>query len=215
MAKRSFRWRSSTLGTALGLSLVLPLAFGAAPAYAVGQPEITKAHPGDFARGGQGVYTITVINVGDDETGKTVLTDELPEGLSVFSGGVTTGTSEGVTVECFISGTRTIGCESSSLPEGGGYTVRITVNVAADAPCTVTNTATVEAQQAGTSDSASDPTTITGGGCGDGNGNGNGSVLPVDLSGVVTLFDNITNNSTVQSPGTTNTTHQGLSVDAS
>lgn len=98
----------------------------------------------------------------------------------------------------------------------------VTVNVAADAPCgTVNNIVTLSGPlEEGILASASDPTRITGGTCptgtgtGGGGGGGGGSILPVDLNGVVTLFNNINTNNNLHSPGATNTTNQNLGINA-
>ncbi|MEV8533983.1 hypothetical protein [Streptomyces sp. NPDC051211] len=91
----------------------------------------------------------------------------------------------------------------------------LTVLVHADAPCTVTNTATVMDASGALRDSASDPTPITGGECGDVGGDGNGgSILPVNLSGILPMFNNITTNNNINSPGASNVSSQTLRVNA-
>ncbi|MFF5934080.1 hypothetical protein [Streptomyces sp. NPDC012508] len=89
------------------------------------------------------------------------------------------------------------------------------VSVAADAPCGLTNTAIVQDETGGTSDSASDPTTVTGGECDDDGGNGGLlSILPVTLNGVLPMFNNISTNNNINSPGAGNTTGQKFSLTA-
>ncbi|MFE5656371.1 hypothetical protein [Streptomyces sp. NPDC056517] len=61
------------------------------------------------------------------------------------------------------------------------YTFDLAVNIATDAPCNVTNTATVQWSNVPLRDSASDPTVITGNGCNGGSGGGI-SILPLNRS---------------------------------
>ncbi|MGE7385255.1 hypothetical protein ACQKM2_07165 [Streptomyces sp. NPDC004126] len=213
MLTSSLLQRISALGTVLGLGLVLPFGLGVTPAYAQAQLEITKTHEGSFPRNGQGIYTVTVTNVGNEATPiATLLTDTLPEGLLVA------GFIPSSDVECEGVGTRLASCTSGILGIGQSYVVRILVAVAADAPCTVTNSATVTAPFTGLSDSVTDePTTITGGDCdngGNGNGNGGGSILPVNVSGVLPAYNNITTNNNINSPGAGNVSRQNLGVSA-
>ncbi|MFF5922744.1 DUF11 domain-containing protein [Streptomyces flavochromogenes] len=67
----------------LSLGVALPFAVRASPAYAVVELDITKTHEGDFARGGQGVYTITVTNSGNEDALNVEVRDVLPEGLTL------------------------------------------------------------------------------------------------------------------------------------
>ncbi|MFF3937448.1 hypothetical protein [Streptomyces phaeofaciens] len=96
----------------------------------------------------------------------------------------------------------------------------VTVNIAADAPCSVSNTVTVieteTAEQGGETftHSASDPTTITGGDCDGGGSGGGGSILPINLNGVIPMFNNITTNSNIDSPGASNDSHQAFGLNA-
>ncbi|USQ86068.1 hypothetical protein NFX46_21545 [Streptomyces phaeoluteigriseus] len=89
------------------------------------------------------------------------------------------------------------------------------MDVAADAPCSVTNTATVTSSGV-TSDSASGPTTITGGSSDDGGGGGGllGPILPVNLNGIIPMFNNISTNNTIDSPRATSNSSQALHVSA-
>lgn len=203
----TLRRRASAAATVLTLSVALPLGIGTTPAYAQGNLNISKAHTGDFARGGQGTYQITVSNTDETEAiGTTVMTDALPQGLTVAS-----FNSNGDFGTCSRDATFTVVTCTTDLPPDSLYTVEIVVNVAEDAPCTVTNTATVVEQAGGgLSARASDPTPVTGGDCGgNGGGTGNGSLLPVDLtlSHVLPTYNSDTNN-TFHSQGTTNTTTQ-------
>ncbi|MFE1560981.1 hypothetical protein ACFW6V_39105, partial [Streptomyces sp. NPDC058734] len=92
----------------------------------------------------------------------------------------------------------------------------VTVNVAQNAPCTVTNAVNVTDGAGGLHDTASDPTSIPGPGCNGGNNGGTdgGSILPVNLSGVIPMFNNITTNNNIGSPGASNTSNQAFDVNA-
>jgi uncharacterized repeat protein (TIGR01451 family) len=100
---------------------------------------LTKSHLGAFTVGKVGSYTFTVTNVGGSATsGAMTLTDSLPTGLSYAS---TTGTgwscsAAGVTVTC---------TTSALLAAGATSSFGLTVNVAASAMPSVTNTARVDA----------------------------------------------------------------------
>ena len=121
-------------------------------------PDLTVAatHSGNFTQGDVGdTYTITVGNAGNAATSGTVsLVDSLPSGLTAtaFSGpGWTTNLAT-------LTATR-----NDALAAGVSYpALTLTVNVAANAPTSVINTATVsgggEVYAGG--DTATDPTTI-------------------------------------------------------
>ncbi|WP_328923221.1 DUF11 domain-containing protein [Streptomyces sp. NBC_00190] len=215
----TLRRRASAAATVLALGAALPLAIGATPAYAQGNLGITKTHAGDFPRGGQGFYRIVISN--NDQAaaiGATVMTDVLPQGLTIED-----FYTRGPFGSCGVHATDTVlTCNIDSLPPDADFIVAIIVNVADDAPCTVTNTATiVEQAGGGLSARSSDQASITGGTCngngGTGNGNGgngnggtgNGSFLPtnLNLSGTLPTYNSTTNN-TFHSQGTTNTTTQ-------
>ncbi len=210
MFMHALRRRIPAIGTALGLGIALPFAVGVTPAHAVAQVDITKTHTGDFARGGQGVYTITVTNSGDETLSGTLMTDALPTGLTLT--GLTITDSDSALSCQGTGGSTGIQCEGGSLPVGGSWTLSATVAVAADAPCTLTNTANVTVPTEGPSDSASDPTTVTGGSCDD--TGGGGSILPINLNGVIPMFNNITTNNNIHSPGASNVSSQTFGVDA-
>jgi uncharacterized repeat protein (TIGR01451 family) len=118
---------------------------------------ITKSHVGTFFQGQVGAtYTVTVSNVGTTPSAGTVtVTDTLPASLTATA---MTGTGWTCTVA-------TLTCtRSDALANGASYPpITLTVNVAANAPASVTNTATV----ANTGDvnpannTANDLTTIT------------------------------------------------------
>ncbi|MER6288403.1 hypothetical protein [Streptomyces sviceus] len=200
---------------ALGLGSLLPLTVGVAPAYAQPQYQITKTHSDSFVRGGQATYVITVRNTGDETPAAgTSVRDTLPTGLTAVaaSGGPLGG--NGNPVSCLLlDGGATVDCGASQLEPGQGIEIFVTVTVAADAPCQVTNVARLEigGSPAG---SASDPTTITGSGCGNGGGSGSGgSLLPINLSGILPLFNNISTNSNIHSPSASNSSHQDFALN--
>ncbi|WP_416982917.1 hypothetical protein [Streptomyces sp. T028] len=216
MTVHTLKRRISALGTVLGLGIALPFAVGATPAYAQAQLDITKTHAGAFTRGGQGFYQIAVTNSGDQPTaGVTHMTDIFPPGLtwrghSAFSTG-------DFSFSCNVNPSRTqLDCDTSTLDPGEGYTMVVTVDVAQNAPCAVTNTATVIDDDGVLRDSASDPTTIPGPDCNGGNGGngGGGSILPVNLNGVIPMYNNITTNNNIDSPGAANVSNQDFSVEA-
>ena len=121
---------------------------------------INKSHTGNFSQGQVGAqYSIVVTNSGFATTSGTVtVVDTLPAGLTPTG---PTGTSGGWT--CNIVG-QTLTCTRSTTraPGGSFQAINLTVNVAANAPASVTNTATVSGggQTNTTNDSDSDPTTI-------------------------------------------------------
>ncbi|HEY3129920.1 MAG TPA: DUF11 domain-containing protein, partial [Acidobacteriota bacterium] len=118
---------------------------------------ITKTHSGNFTVGVNGVYTITVQNVGSAATGAITVTDVLPTGLSFVSG---TGTGWG----CSAAG-QTVTCTNPGpLAVSASSTITLTVGVAAAAVPSVTNTATVSTSgdNNAANNSSSNPTTVNG-----------------------------------------------------
>jgi len=124
-----------------------------------GGPDLTlsKTHVGPFTQGQTGaIYTITVINSGTLATSGTVtVNDTLPAGLSATA-------LSGAGWSCALS---TLTCtRSDGLAAGSSFApITLTVNVAASAPSTVTNSATVSGggESNTTNNNASDVTTIT------------------------------------------------------
>jgi uncharacterized repeat protein (TIGR01451 family) len=117
---------------------------------------VAATHPGNFTQGQTGAaYTITVANSGTGPTsGAVTLTDALPAKLTATAIGGTGWTCTLATLAC----TRT-----DVLAAGASFpAVVLTVNVAADAPASVTNTATISGgEETNTAnDAASDPTTV-------------------------------------------------------
>ncbi|MFF1396839.1 hypothetical protein ACFVZD_23915 [Streptomyces sp. NPDC058287] len=167
MTMHGLRRRMAAIAMVLGLGIALPFTAGVTPAFAQAQLRITKTHEGDFPRGGQGVYTITVTNTGDETTGTTGMDDTLPEGLTTAEG--QWEVDAGVDTECVLGqvpdGRQVLRCDAQNLPAGESFTVTVTVDVSATAPCSVTNTAVTSDPLSGSGDEVDDPTTITGEGC--------------------------------------------------
>ncbi|WP_405634397.1 DUF11 domain-containing protein [Streptomyces sp. NBC_00056] len=207
MTMHGLRRRMSALGTVVGLGVALPFALSATPAHAQPILSIDKSHEGNFARGGQGVYTITLSNSGDQGTNVAQVTDNLPAGLTV--------TDIGGTLPCEVTnGGSTIQCNGPiSVAPNATFTLSVSVNIADNAPCSVANTVTVADEAGSPILSDSDPTTITGGDC-DGGGGGGGSILPINLNGVIPMFNNISINNNIKSPGATNTNTQNFGLNA-
>ena len=119
---------------------------------------IAKTHSGHATQGQTGfVYTITVQNVGNASTsGLVTVSDTLPTGL----------TATGVTGSGWsCSGGATPTCtRSDALAASASYPpITLTVNVAANAPANITNTATVSGggDTNAANNTASDPTLVT------------------------------------------------------
>ncbi len=122
-----------------------------------GAPDLTiaKSDTGDFTQGDTGTYTITVTNDGDGATTENIIvTDPLPLGLSYSSFTGTGWTETGIDpLTLTYTGT---------LAAGGSSTITLNVNVASDAPPTVTNTATVSGggESNTANNTATDATTV-------------------------------------------------------
>jgi uncharacterized repeat protein (TIGR01451 family) len=121
---------------------------------------IAKTHTGVFRQGDAAdTYTITVSNVGAGPTaGPVTVTDTLPAGLSPTA--ADNGTVNGWAVS--FSGQTITATRSDVLNAAAGYpALTLTVSVAANAPASVTNTATVagggDANTANNSDSDQTP----------------------------------------------------------
>lgn len=104
----------------------------------VSPPDLTivKAATGTFPQGQSAGYTLTVSNVGAGPTGGTVtVTDALPAGLTATSIGGTGWTCTLATLSC---------TRGDALAPGASYPpIAIAVDVAANAPSSLTNVATV------------------------------------------------------------------------
>src|SRR3990172_2116050 len=117
---------------------------------------ISKAHSGNFTQGQTGAtYTLAVSNVGSGATSDTVtVIDTLPASLTATA---LSGTDWSCTLATLTCTRPDMLAASASYPA-----ITLTVNVASDAPASVTNTATVSGggETNTTNNSASDPTTI-------------------------------------------------------
>ncbi|MEJ7701590.1 MAG: choice-of-anchor Q domain-containing protein [Pyrinomonadaceae bacterium] len=117
---------------------------------------VVKSHTGNFTQRDTGkTYSITVTNSGRTATSGTVtVKDTLPTGLSATA-------ISGAGWTCTLA---TLTCtRSDSLAASASYpAITLTVNVAANAPSSVTNTATVSGggETNTTNNTAADPTTI-------------------------------------------------------
>jgi RHS repeat-associated protein/uncharacterized repeat protein (TIGR01451 family) len=117
---------------------------------------VTKSHTGSFAQGQSGAtYTIAINNSGSTSTNGTVsVTDTVP-------GGLTAAALSGTGWSCTLA---TVTCtRSDALAAGATHpAITLTVNVANNAPATVTNTVTVSGggELNTANDTATDPTTI-------------------------------------------------------
>jgi uncharacterized repeat protein (TIGR01451 family) len=122
---------------------------------------LSKSHSGDFRQGDSGyTYSIIVSNVGEGSTtGAVTVCDTLPTGLTPSA--ANNGTINGWSVST--SGQTVTATRSDALAGGASYpALTITVDIAADAPAQVTNTASVfgGGQINMVNDTASDPTGI-------------------------------------------------------
>ena len=100
---------------------------------------ITKSHVGNFTQGQIGAqFTVTVTNSGTPSTiGVVTLTDTVPTGLTPTA-------ASGAGWTCGVTGATVTCTRSDALAPGASYPpVTITVNVAANAPASVANTATI------------------------------------------------------------------------
>lgn len=115
---------------------------------------VTKTHVGNFTQGQtSATYLLTVTNIGADSFSTVTVTDTLPPSMTPTS-------MDGAGWACDLP---TTSCtRSDSLPFGGNFPITLTVDVAANAPASVTNTATVSGGSESniSNDTASDPTTI-------------------------------------------------------
>ena len=117
---------------------------------------ISKTHSGNFVQGQTGAtYSITVANAGAGPTnGAVTVTDTLPAGLTATAISGTGWTCTFGTLSC---------TRNDALAASASYAaITVTVNVAANAPASVTNNAAVSGggELNTANDSASDPTPI-------------------------------------------------------
>ncbi len=124
-----------------------------------GGPDLTiaKTHAGDFKQGQTGAtYTIKVNNAGNAPTSLPVtVTDTLPAGLTATAFAGTGWTCTVAPISCTHDGA--IAAGTDALP------LTLTVNIANNAPATITNTATVAGggDVNTTNNTATDTTTVT------------------------------------------------------
>ena len=115
---------------------------------------VAKTHTGNFTQGQNGAtYTITVSNGGTGSTSGTVtVSDSLPTGLTPVS-----ATGSGWTCTITVTCTRS----NPLAPDNSYPAITLTVNVASNAPSSVTNTVTVSGGGDPNSHTANDATNIT------------------------------------------------------
>jgi large repetitive protein len=123
------------------------------------QPDLTiaKTHSGNFTRGGNGTYLLTVTNSGSSATNTAItVTDILPIGLTPTS-------ATGTDWNCNITG-QTVTCSRNDVLAAGSSLPVITLNVQVEqgANNSITNTANVSGGGEGntTNSSSNDPTTV-------------------------------------------------------
>ena len=130
---------------------------GSASISVTGAPDLTvsKTHTGNFTQSQSGTYTITVSNIGQGPTSaKITATDSLPTGLTATTISGTGWTCTLVPLAC---------TRSDALAAGAAYpAITLNVNVAANAPASVTNSVTVTGggELNTANDTATDLTTI-------------------------------------------------------
>jgi len=116
---------------------------------------MTKTHSGNFTQGQQGTYTVTVSNgasAGATNGSTVTVGDTVPSGLTLVS-------MAGTGWTCPAGGTSCT--RSDSLASGASYPpITVTVNVAANAPASVTNMVGAAGGGSSTSPIATDQTTI-------------------------------------------------------
>jgi uncharacterized repeat protein (TIGR01451 family) len=141
-------------------SLSAPFPFAITPAALAAGPDLTLAitpNPATFTAGTNGVYTLTVSNVGTAATTGTItVTDTLPNGLGFVSG-------TGAGWSCLANG-QVVTCTNAGpiATNNGTSTIALTVSVAAAAVPSVSNMATVSTagDSNAANNSASDPTMV-------------------------------------------------------
>ncbi len=114
---------------------------------------IAKTHTGSFAAAQTGSYTLTVSNAAGSATtsGTVTVTESLPGGLTLASMSGTAWTCNSAAFQC---------SRADALAGGASYpTITVTVNVAANAPASVVNQASVAGGGSATAN-ASDPTNV-------------------------------------------------------
>lgn len=125
---------------------------------------ISKTHVGNFTQGDTGkTYTITISNVGaNPSSGLVTLSDSLPPGLIARSLGGSGWTCDPIPAGG-TAGPATLNCTRSDALAAGSYPqITLTVDVACNAPASVTNTATVSGggDASPGNNAVNDPTTV-------------------------------------------------------
>jgi uncharacterized repeat protein (TIGR01451 family) len=141
-------------------------AVAAVPGAAPGWTIESVAYPTDFTPGdtsGDEQYIVTATNVGAAPTngGAIALTDTLPAGLTPTAGAKATD-SAGNTIGC-VASEQVVTCtdpDTTAIATAGTFVVEVPVEVAADAPSSVTNEVAI-AGGAATGASASQATTLS------------------------------------------------------
>jgi uncharacterized repeat protein (TIGR01451 family) len=108
---------------------------GAGPPPAPSDAGITKTGPVTVEQGGTATYTLRVTNHGTVDAANTVVSDVLPDDVTVI----------GVPAGCTLAG-RTLTCTAGTLPPGASASFTVHVRISADAPAgfDVENCDTVE-----------------------------------------------------------------------
>jgi hypothetical protein len=165
----SFLLTPDPTGNTATLFLTLADTCGMQPWFGGGGPDafspalaLAKTHTGNFTRGQSGAqYTLTASNTGRAATSGTVtVTDTVPNGLTPTAASGTGWSCPPPFPNNIVTCTR-----SDALAMGAAYPpITLSVNVAADAPGSVTNTANVSGGSAllTPNSTVSDPTTIVG-----------------------------------------------------
>jgi uncharacterized repeat protein (TIGR01451 family) len=122
---------------------------------------VTKTHTGNFTQGGVGTYTIIAKNSGTGAYGGAIIViDYLPDGLTV-KGSILAGNGWTCATDTLL---KAFSCDRSGLlAAGASYPpITATVDVAANAPASVTNTVSVFGNDETNrgNNTASDPTII-------------------------------------------------------
>ena len=117
---------------------------------------LAKSHTGNFTAGQTGTYSLVVSNCGNVATSGTItVTDTLPVGLTYNSASGTGWTCGGSGQNATCTSTTVIAAGSTSP-----NTISLVVNVAPNAPASVTNSASASGGGASNAPVATDPTTI-------------------------------------------------------
>ena len=149
--------------------------------------------PNPVTQGGTLTYTIDVTNNGPSDASGVVLVDTLPAGLEYVSHTAPAG------VTCTVTGTVT--CTKANTAAGASDTMTITVEVVADAGSTLTNTATVDANEndpnTGNNTAAEDTTVVAAADL---------SIVKTDSTNLVDAGSNLTYTLTVTNNGPSDAT---------